>query len=54
MAKYAITMNGKPEVWLSSKEAAIIALQAIANAVARDVVLKIVEVTDSHLTSEAA
>ena len=54
MAMYVVTVDGKPNVWLSSKEAATIALQAIANAVARDVVLKIVEISGDYLTRKAA
>ena len=54
MSMYAITINGKPQTFVSTEEAARIALQAIATAVARDVVLKIVEISGDYLTRKAA
>lgn len=48
MTKYVVTMNGKPHTWTDSRDAALLCLQAICNAVARDVALAIVEVTNAE------
>lgn len=44
--RYAVIVDGKVNSLVSTKEAGYLCIQAIANAVARDVEIKLVEVHD--------
>lgn len=52
--KYAVMVDGKMNSLVSTKEAGLLCIQAIAQAVAKDVVIKMVEVHDFNRLSLAA